>query len=126
MNRTSEIDMPLIEKIIKEFGLDTTKRRRDLVYKRSCVAYFLRERDMPLEFIGKLLKRNHATIIYYLRTYKINKTYADFKFYVGEIETHLAGASLVPRKYTELETRIIECKLYADYIEIRKEILSRV
>jgi hypothetical protein len=52
-----------IKQLIQRDSLDTKDRYRDLIYKRSYLYAILRDEGWHLARIGRLFKRNHATVI---------------------------------------------------------------
>jgi hypothetical protein len=52
-----------IKELIQRDSLDTKDRYRDLIYKRSYLYAILRDEGWHLARIGRLFKRNHATVI---------------------------------------------------------------
>jgi hypothetical protein len=52
-----------IKELIERDSLDSKDRYRDLIYKRSYLYAILRDEGWHLARIGRLFKRNHATVI---------------------------------------------------------------
>jgi hypothetical protein len=52
-----------IKELIQRDSLDSKDRYRDLIYKRSYLYAILRDEGWHLARIGRLFKRNHATVI---------------------------------------------------------------
>ena len=52
-----------IKELIERDSLDSKDRYRDLIYKRSYLYAILRDEGWHLAKIGRLFKRNHATVI---------------------------------------------------------------
>jgi hypothetical protein len=52
-----------IKELIQRDSLDTKDRYRDMIYKRSYLYAILRDEGWHLARIGRLFKRNHATVI---------------------------------------------------------------
>jgi hypothetical protein len=52
-----------VKELIQIDNLDTKDRYRDLIYKRSYLYAILRDEGWNLSQIGRLFKRNHATVI---------------------------------------------------------------
>lgn len=48
--------------------LQSKSRKKEIVFQRRQLAIELREQGLSLPKIGKILNRNHTTILYYLRT----------------------------------------------------------
>ena len=65
-------------------------RKRDVVYTRMTIAYFLRQyTKLSTTEIGNLINRNHATIIHYLKAYdsefRFNKDFRNFAESIKEV-----------------------------------------
>ena len=58
-------------------------RKQDVVYTRMTIAYFLRRHTtLSTTEIGRLINRDHSTIVHYLKTYdsefRFNKEFRNF------------------------------------------------
>jgi hypothetical protein len=57
-----------VSKIINEEGLDTKNRKRELVYRRQYLMWFLRQKThLGYTEIGEMFNRDHATAIHGVR-----------------------------------------------------------
>jgi hypothetical protein len=52
-----------VKELIQRDNLDSKDRHRDLIYKRSYLYAILRDEGWNFSQIGRLLNRNHATVI---------------------------------------------------------------
>jgi hypothetical protein len=52
-----------VKELIQRDNLDSKDRYRDMIYKRSYLYAILRDEGWHLSKIGRLFKRNHATVI---------------------------------------------------------------
>jgi hypothetical protein len=57
------LEIEKIKELIQRDSLDSKDRYRDLIYKRSYLYAILRDEGWHLARIGRLFKRNHATVI---------------------------------------------------------------
>lgn len=77
------INIKELKKIVNyhfECDIETTCRERRYVNGRMTFAYILKEKGYTLTSIGHILKRNHATIIHYLKNMEFYlKQDRDFK-----------------------------------------------
>lgn len=53
---------------VNEKDLKTKKRNRPLVYTRYLISHILRQKKASLSAIGKVVGRDHSTVLYYCRT----------------------------------------------------------
>jgi chromosomal replication initiation ATPase DnaA len=75
MNYKISSELIEIQSICKQMGLSYSNiiennRKRDFVNLRIAFAVRFRKSGLSLNNIGMLLKRDHATIIYYLKTFE--------------------------------------------------------
>lgn len=74
---TPEQDIIFVESITGKVGILRKSRSRGYVYARQMLYYILRSRGMTLKDIGKLARRDHSTIIYALKTYRLDVSISD-------------------------------------------------
>lgn len=55
--------------VIERDNLATKDRGREKIHKRAFLCAILREQKYPLNYIGKLFNRNHATVIHSIKNY---------------------------------------------------------
>lgn len=103
---------------IKEYllarGLEKPDRHREKNYQRIILAAILREENTSFEAIGKMMQRNHATIINMMKNYEYLKNYSDFRKLEADIKREL-------EHYT-LEERILKVDNMADLHWLQEEI----
>jgi len=83
------VDIKRVEGIIERYGLNTTNRKREIIWNRAAVYNFMRSNGFSFEKIGSLMGKDHATVIHGLKTYECNKPYDDFKSCIQQIEYDL-------------------------------------
>jgi hypothetical protein len=86
-----------IKQLIQEDDLHLADRYRDKVYKRAYLYSILREEGWHLAKIGRLFKRNHATIINALKVH--DSFYGNDKVYMR----HVKHYELIFRPIVELQ-----------------------
>mgnify|MGYP003108870468 FL=1 len=55
--------------VIERDNLATKDRSRDKLHKRAFLCAILREQKYPFNYIGKLLNRDHSTVIHSIKNY---------------------------------------------------------
>ena len=82
-----------VEYLIKRDNLKDENRKRHLVYKRNYLYSRLRKEGYPLEFIGRLFDKHHATVIHGIKTYRSVRIYEDVKHTLKEYKEILNARS---------------------------------
>ena len=68
-----------IKDYICEEGLDTKSRKREFVFRRMYLYKYLRVmHSLPLEKIGDMFNKNHATVLNGLNKFEVLFKYSDF------------------------------------------------
>jgi hypothetical protein len=79
-----------IKYMIELYDLTTNSRKRDLVYKRYYIYFELKKCNLSLEFIGKMVNRDHSSVIHGIKQHKYyhkcDKLYDDA---IAEIKQYL-------------------------------------
>ena len=75
-------------------------RKQDVVYTRMTIAYFLRQyTTLSTTEIGRLINRDHSTIVHYLKTYdsefRFNKDFRNFAERIKEDLQDIIKSSFV-------------------------------
>lgn len=80
-------------------------RKRELCFARMTIGRFLRKYTaLSLAEIGKLINRDHSTIIYYLNSFDVEYRYNDtFRNFVKNIESEIIYNELKSPLVIELE-----------------------
>jgi hypothetical protein len=125
-----QIDIEKAISVIKEFGLDTKTRKRDVVYSRMYAAKFLRmHTTFPLEKIGTFLgNKNHATILYYVGVCEDLKNDKVFLTCTNEIANRLNYCFInqyEKETLTWLELQVLKCESYQDLKKLQTTILDK-
>lgn len=81
-------------------------RKQDVVYTRMTIAHFLRKyTKLSTTEIGKLINRDHATILYYLKAYdsefRFNKDFRNFAERIKEDLQDIIKSSFALEKEEE-------------------------
>lgn len=88
------IKMPVVLKIIQKNGLNKENRTQIKTYQRVFVTKYLRENNLTLQEIGKLLNRSHSTVIYFLDIYESKIKDPKFKNAVYDIYLALGNNNI--------------------------------
>ncbi|MEY3501439.1 MAG: hypothetical protein RL308_3112 [Bacteroidota bacterium] len=125
-----KIDIEKTLSVIKEFGLDTKTRKRDVVYSRMYAAKFLRmHTTFSLEKIGTFLgNKNHATILYYVGVCEDLKKDKVFLTCTNEIANRLNYCFInqyEKETLTWLELQVLKCESYQDLKKLQTTILEK-
>jgi hypothetical protein len=72
-------EVAMYRKLIEDHGLNTTSRKRELVYKRYFL-YARMRRRMSLVYIASLFNKDHASVIYGIKTCRYYEKTNDFIF----------------------------------------------
>lgn len=103
---------------IKEYllarGLEKPDRHREKNYQRIVLAAMLRAENVPYATIGKIMQRNHATIINMMKNYEWLRNYSDFRKLEEKIKEELQVYSL--------EERILKVDNMADLHWLQEEV----
>ena len=88
----------IIKDIIKKYDLMHKSREQEYMFKRHYFCYFLRTLGYTFEEIGRILNKNHATIINSVKMANDLMEYKDDKFsrVVYKLEHELNEVDLVP------------------------------
>lgn len=127
MNRTDTL-----KEIIEEsLGIDVMvkSRKRETVDARKIYSNVLYSKGYGLTFIGKSLKKNHATILHYIKEgeilYLIDKQYKEnFERILIAYERRTMGGSINLLTRTELEEEINRLKV--ENQELKLQYLNNV
>ena len=65
----------------------SSSRNHQLVTTRVVIARILRSYNLTLDSIGQLLRKNHSTIIYYLKVFETYNESQTYKFFVETLKT---------------------------------------
>jgi hypothetical protein len=69
-----------IANIINELqSLDAVSRDREKVYRRIILAKILTDAGLYFSEVGRIMNKNHATVIYYRKQFENLILYQDFK-----------------------------------------------
>ena len=98
---------------ISKDGLREHNRSRDYNYKRIIIASQLFPM-LSYTDIGRLMNRNHATVINMVRNYNYLVKYKDFRLYRDEYLNEILGDSL--------EERILLCTDYWQMKQLQEEL----
>ena len=125
---TRYIDMVGLIALIDKHNLKNQSRKRENVWKRSAIAYVLRERGFTLDVIGNLLNKNHATIIHYLKLYANNVIYTDFASFLDmfEEEIELLYDNISLDGTLNLAESIVRCSSYSDFISLKRKVIKTI
>ena len=126
----TQIDIEKTLSVIKEFGLDTKTRKRDVVYSRMHAAKFLRmHTTFTLEKIGTFLgNKNHATVLYYVGVCEDLKKDKVFLTCTNEIANRLNYCFInqyEKETLTWLELQVLKCESYQDLKKLQTTILEK-
>lgn len=110
-------------KEIKDYArkndLSGTGRQRQKVYERVILSNILRQEcNATLFEIGRVFKRDHATIIHYLKTYQMLSVYSDFRQLEERIRELL--------DFVGLEEKLMRCETLEDFINLREAVKQEV
>ncbi len=111
-----------IKQLIKRDRLSSPKRDHELVYRRAFLMHELRSTGMTLKEIGKMFKRDHATVLHSLRTHEWMTSTND-KLYLDCISEYQFLLDRVDRESArDLVTDILKCQSYATFKVIKSRI----
>jgi len=111
-----------IKELIKRDRLSSPKRDHELVYRRAFLMHELRSTGMTLKEIGKMFKRDHATVLHSLRTHEWMTSTND-KLYLDCISEYQFLLDRVDRESArDLVTDILKCQSYATFKVIKSRI----
>ena len=128
MNKQIDIEKTL--SVIKEFGLDTKTRKREMVYNRMYTAKFLKKHtSFTLEKIGLCLGgRGHDTMLYYLGVCNDLKNDKLFLTYTNEISNRLDYCFInqyEKESLTWLEMQVLKCESFLDLKKLQVKVLEK-
>jgi len=92
------VDRMRVDELINEYDLTSKSRKQDYIWNRSAVYNFLHLCNYSLTEIGRMLDKNHATVIHGLKLYDNNLMYSDFKYFIKPIEDALQECIVVEFK----------------------------
>jgi hypothetical protein len=129
-----EINIDSLKQIIEFHELRSSKRKRNLVYKRAFLCRTLRDINFTLSFIGDLINKDHSTVIHALKVYEENVNYIDFVEYIGDLPADIEKCFIDVIKFTPISKKkisIIEHKLikttkYGDFIKLKQELINLI
>ena len=111
-----------IKELIKRDRLSAKDRTHELVYRRAFLMHELRSTGMTLKEIGKMFKRDHATVLHSLRTHEWMTSTND-KLYLDCISEYQFLLDRVDRESArDLVTDILKCQSYATFKVIKSRI----
>lgn len=84
-----EIDEYILKQVIHKHRLLDASRLRPNVWKRSALSKFLRKHGYSLSQIGRMIGKDHATIIHAQKIYDNNLMYDDFRQCIAQLESDL-------------------------------------
>jgi len=70
------VDRMRVDELINEYDLTSKSRKQDYIWNRSAVYNFLHLCNYSLTEIGRMLDKNHATVIHGLKLYDNNLMYS--------------------------------------------------
>ena len=103
---------------IKELNLTTRSRQKYFTERRQIVCHVLREERLTLSEIGKIIQRDHATVLWNLRAYDANIKYNDYRNLRDEV--YLEGDLHKEQKPDREKTLIQKVLLCENYWQLRK------
>ena len=124
------IDLVAVKKMIDEYELATRSRKREKIYYRCVLYYYLRNhlKHYSLARISSFFGRDHATALNAIKLFKtLNEhleMYPDFKQIIDDVNSKIfiyGNSDLTP-----LELRIVMTKSTSELLAIKKEIINRV
>lgn len=120
-----------ITELIERYELNTSSRKREKVYIRSVLYRFLRDNRMTLAQIGKLMNKDHATVLHGLECYERNKNYPDFKDLISLVENELEVSCIEIEdedklKLTETELDILEANSIQDFWQVKNNLIKKL
>jgi len=98
---------------ITKDGLRHPNRTREYNYKRIIIANELHP-HLSYSHIGKLMNRNHATIINMVKNYSLLENYKDFRDYKTRYINEILGDSL--------EEKVMLCENYWQMKQLQEEL----
>ena len=111
-----------IQELIKRDRLSAKDRTHELVYRRAFLMRELRSTGMTLKEIGKMFKRDHATVLHSLRTHEWMTSTND-KLYLECIAEYQFLLDHVDRESArDLTIDILKCNSYATLKIIKSRI----
>ena len=107
----------IVQEIIDKEGLDTKDRRRELVYRRQYLMWFLRKvTNLSFIDIGMMFDRDHATVMHACRNVEHSMKLKDRYFlgYVADLKNNLDEFDFEKPKYKGDGQRVITLLLSKD------------
>jgi hypothetical protein len=118
--------MPVVLKIIQKNGLNKENRTQTKTYQRVFVTKYLRENNLTLQEIGKLLNRSHSTVIYFLDIYDSKIKDPKFKKAVYDISLALGNNNIFDDPKIENINKALSTNDCAELKKIVTEIYNTV
>jgi chromosomal replication initiation ATPase DnaA len=88
--KTKDSIKRIVVEIAKEKNLITRSRKRELVDRRKYLFHVLRDKaHVSLSEIGRIFKKDHATVLHGLKSYDQIKDFPDYQENVREIRSFL-------------------------------------
>ena len=122
MNRTDKA-----KEYIEELNLTTRSRQKYFTERRQIVCHVLREERLTLSEIGKIIKRDHATVLWNLRQYDNNIKYPDYQALKDCV--YLEGSlhkEKQPDKIRTLTEKVLLCENYWQMVKLQNELKEEI
>jgi len=83
------LDYRQIDVVISDFDLLNKSRKRELVYKRFFLANFLHKHGLGWTLMGRILDKDHASMIYAVEQHEKLTRYSDYKELTKDVKDAL-------------------------------------
>lgn len=108
---------------IKANNLQRQDRKRNVVDTRSILVKWLRNERLTLEHIGRILKRNHATVLNMERNYDILIQTDSFKQLETVLKKELDILDVEEIKESEaIKERVLSIRNYWEMVKLQNEL----
>lgn len=118
MIETSSIDKVI--QVIEKYDLKNPCRKHQYIYPRYFVYFYLRKLKFPLHRIGRILEKDHATVIHGVKMHKMYTKNKDqvYLSYIADIKNELGDIKGIPN----LRKDVLKCDTMEKLSKIKKRI----
>ena len=121
------LDNQFLNEVVLKYELNTKSRKREKVYARFVICRYLRNQGRSLNAIGKVINRDHATVLWALKQFELLKNELDFKYIYSVVLRDLqeTESSIENPLISEIEERILKCENYFQMRLLQEELIKK-
>lgn len=121
------LDNQFLNEVVLKYELNTKSRKREKVYARFVICRYLRNQGRSLTAIGKVINRDHATVLWALKQFELLKNELDFKYIYSVVLRDLqeTESSIENPLISEIEERILKCENYFQMRLLQEELIKK-